>query len=182
MYVGVVGVAMKRIADVGVSTLTWVRPRVWRREYLIVANGELVGTLRWPRRFSSLAIAESADGRWSFQRFGLLRCNVRVRLDGRSAETAVFLIGRWGNGVLELGDGRRYRWRRMGLWRPWWVFIDAQDVGVMQCRSRLTLSRTRGRIEVTPSVLPQPDIPLLVLLGVHRLIERARRAAARAAV
>jgi len=172
---------MKRIADVSVSTMTWVRPRVLRREYHIVANGELVGTLRWPRRFSSLAIAESADGRWIFQRFGLFRRNVCVRVDGRPAEAAVFLSGWWGNGVLELGAGRRYRWRRMGLWRPWWVFTDAQDVGVVQCRSRLVLSRTRGRIEVTPPVLPQPDIPLLVLLGVYRLIERARRAAARGA-
>lgn len=181
MYVGVVGVAMKRIADVGVSSLTWVRPRVWRREYLIVGNEELVGILRWRRRFSSLAIAESADGRWTFQRFGLFRRNVCVRVDGRSAEAAVFLSGWWGNGVLELGAGRRYHWRRLGFWHPWWVFSDAQDVGVMQCRSRLTLSRTRGRIEVMPAVLPQPDIPLLVLLGVYRLIERARRAAARGA-
>ena len=181
MYVGMVMVTMKRIADVLVPALSWVRPRVLRREYHVVANRELVGTLRWPRRWSSLAIAESADGRWTFQRFGLFRCNVCVRVDGRSADAAVFLTGWWGNGVLDLGAGRRYRWRRAGLWHPWWVFTDARGVGVVRCRSRLTFSRTRGRIEVTPSVLPEPDIPLLVLLGVYRLIERARRAAARGA-
>ena len=172
---------MRTIAETGLTTLIWVRSRMTRREYNILANGELVGALRWPSLWSSLAMVETAGKRWTFQRFGLLRRKMCVRADGQSTDEAVFLSGWWGRGILELGAGRRYRWQRQGFWHPWWMFLDEQDIPVVQCRSQLALFRGGGRIEIAPSLLQHPDVPLLVLLGVYRVIERRRRAAARGA-
>ena len=61
---------MKGAALIG-QELTWTQTGCRKPEYELRADDEIVATLRWQR--GSLAVAETANGRWSFNRPGVGR-------------------------------------------------------------------------------------------------------------
>ena len=68
---------MRRIGEVGNRELACIQTGCRRPEYELWAADEAVATLRW--QGDSLAVAETAEGRWSFERPGFRRSRVSVR-------------------------------------------------------------------------------------------------------
>ena len=94
---------MRHIAEVNGQELAWTQRSYCQGEYELRAGDDAVATLRW--RGGSLAVAETSDGRWSFERPGYRRSWVSVRTAGTGTEIAVFSSYRTGSGTLELaGD------------------------------------------------------------------------------
>ena len=100
---------MKPIRGVAGQPLRWTQPTLLKREYELHAGDEVVATLRWQKTFGSLALAEAADGTWTFKRSGFLRPKITVRVPGSETEVAVFKPAWGGEGTLRLSAGRCYQ-------------------------------------------------------------------------
>jgi hypothetical protein len=85
---------MKAIPEVADQPLRWTRPALLKREYELRAWDDVVATLRWQKTFGSLALAETADGTWTFKRSGFLPRPIddrmiRIALHGPANDPAV---------------------------------------------------------------------------------------------
>ena len=100
---------MKKIAEIAQRKLKWSQPKALKREYELRADRELVATLKYRSAWGSFAIAESADGCWTFKRVGFWQTKATIRASGSDTDVAVFNNNTWANGgTLELTDGRKY--------------------------------------------------------------------------
>ncbi len=94
---------MRHIGEMKDQALAWAQRGYCHGEYELLAGDEAVASLRW--RGESLAIAETADGHWSFERPGYRRSRVSVRTVGSGTEIAAFNSNWTGGGTLELAGG-----------------------------------------------------------------------------
>ena len=101
---------VKRIAELIGRELRWEQRRGFRMEYELRDGDELAAVLRFPSSLRSYAIAESADGCWTFERTGFWRNKMVVRGCEDKNTLALFKENRWGNGggTLELSGGKKY--------------------------------------------------------------------------
>jgi hypothetical protein len=178
---------MRSIREVAEQTLRWTQPSALAREYELRAGDETLATLRWQKAFGSLALAESADGEWTFKRSGFLSPRVTVRAPGSETELAVFRPGWRGEGALRLSDGRGYQWANTSFWRSEWAFAD--EAGEPLVRFKTEFEPTTGfaffkqAAEVTFEHRGHSlaDLSLLTLLGWYLMVLMAEDAAGAAA-
>lgn len=144
------------------------QPAGKRRWELVTPDGVAAG-LHWPRFLSNLALAEAADGAWSFKRAGLTGSRVTVReqqWDHNLAEMAL----RWNRkGQLEF-VGRRFRWAPSNFWSTRWHWLADDDAPLVRFRRRSGL-RSRGEVEVTTDGHRYPELPILLTLGWYLMAE-----------
>lgn len=102
---------VKRIAELIGRELRWEQRRGFKTEYELRAGDELAAVLRFPSSLRSYAIAESADGCWTFERTGFWRNKTIVRRCEAKNALALFKENRWGSGggTLELPGGKKYQ-------------------------------------------------------------------------
>jgi hypothetical protein len=162
---------MRHIGEVNGQELAWTQTDYCHGEYKLRAGDETVATLCW--REGSLAIAETADGRWSFERPRYRRSRVSVRTVGSGTEIAVFSSLRTGGGTLELAGGRLFHWFATNLWRSRWVWREADGKELVRFRSRQRL-RLSGLVERSQGAAALPELDLLVTLGWYLLVMRAQ--------
>jgi hypothetical protein len=160
---------MRHIGEVNCQLLAWTQTDYCHGEYKLRAGDETVATLCW--REGSLAIAETADGRWSFERPGFRRSRVSIRIAGFGTEIAVFSSSWIGGGTLELVGGRLFYWSATNLWRSRWVWREADGKELVRFRSRQRL-RLSGLVERSQSAATLPELDLLVTLGWYLLVMR----------
>ena len=162
---------MKHIGEVKGQELVWAQRGYCHGEYGLRAGDDAVATLRW--RGGSLAVAETADGHWSFERPGYRRARVSVRTAGSGTEIAVFSSNWTGGGTLELVGGRLFHWSATNLWRSRWVWreADGTDLASLRSRQRLKLS---GLVERSQAGAALPELGLLVTLGWYLVVMRAQ--------
>lgn len=125
------------------GTLTWSRmPKTSPRAYALMQGAETVGALRWQKCWGSLASGETRTGSWSLKRIGFFNTKVSVRAAGSEQEVAAFDPNLFGGGRIEFGDGRCWRLRTNGLFKPSNELVDSS--GHME----VTLKPTRKGAEV----------------------------------
>jgi len=164
---------MRPLGDFMGQELRWVHPRVFKREYELYAGDELVATLRWPKAFSSQAVAEAADGRWMIKREGFFQAKIVVCPADEEMTIATMKRGMNGKGTLAFANGRGFKWASVSFWRGEWGWFS--DEGTLLLRFK------RGkRVEVEPVAFSLLETALLVLLGFY-LVKVAEEEAAAAA-
>ena len=129
-----------------------LRKPSWRRGlYELHAGDELVGLLD-VKAWSGASRAETTDGAWRLDRpRGFSQRRVRVlTADGDGRELATFhregMSGR--RGAIEL-DGRRYKLRAHGWWKPRWVWTTEDGEELAALTTRDTFREERGRASLT---------------------------------
>ena len=162
---------MRHIGELRDQDLAWTQTGYCHGEYELRTGDETVATLRW--RGGSLAIAETSDGRWSFERPGYRRSRVSVRTVGSGTEIAVFSSHWTGGGTLELAGGRLFHWSATNLWRSRWVWREADGTELVSLRSRQRL-RLSGLVERSQAAAALPELGLLMALGWYLTVMRAR--------
>ena len=70
---------MRRIENLTGKTLTWVQDKSKRRTYELRSDNATFACLRFERVLGSLATAETANRKWTFDRKGSLSQRVTVR-------------------------------------------------------------------------------------------------------
>jgi hypothetical protein len=129
--------------------LTWVELIGKPHWYELHAGDEVVGTLRWEEPFWGPAIAESADGCWTFERSGL------IRVTGSESELARLRLSE--RRVLKFRTGRLFEWLRRTWVPPSWIWRDSGGVPVLRMEHNEVVIEAASR--------DVPELPLLVLLG-----------------
>jgi hypothetical protein len=161
---------MKAIREVAEQALRWTQSSALAREFELRAGEEVVGTLRWQKAFGSLALAEAADGAWTFKRAGFLCPRVTVRLPGSEMEVAEFKPGWAGEGTLRLADGRSYQWQKTSFWRSEWAFAGEVGTALVHFKPEFAFFKHAAEVRVEPAAVAVPDLSLLALLGWYLMI------------
>jgi hypothetical protein len=161
---------MSAIREVADQVLRWTQPTLFAREFELHAGDEVVGTLRWQKTFGSLALAEAADGAWTFKRSGFLRPRVTVRLPGSEPEVAVLEPGWRGEGSLVCSDGRWHRWQNISFWRSEWAFADDVGETLVHFAPEFAFLGHAAEVKFGPRAASVPDLSLLTLLGWYLMV------------
>jgi len=125
----------------------------------------VIGRIRWPKMFRSLAEAEFGEDRWTFKRAGFLRPRVTVRMDATAEDAAVLELSFGGGGLLRMRSGRCFRWSRQGFWSHRFVFADDKGVQLVVIEPKLGVLRRSGAAHVHEKAATLQELPLLLLLG-----------------
>ena len=155
---------MKMIAEMIGRELKWVQPSVWKMEYELRADDELIATLRFRSSFGSFATAESADGCWTFKRVGFWQTKATIRGCGSDTEIAIFKNNTWsGGGTLELSDGRLLQ-ATTNFWQTAFEFRSETGETLVRFKSGgfVHLSAT---VEIHPDAAGRSELPWIVMLG-----------------
>jgi len=155
----------KRLTDHGLPTFQWVPVKGAKRSYELRSGTNVVGRMRWPQTFGSLAEAEFGDDHWTFKRGGFLRPRVTVRSQGANEDSAVLELSFGGGGLLRIRDGRCLRWIRQGFWSQRFAFADEKGVELVLIEPKFGIMRRSGAVRTAREASSLRELALLILVG-----------------
>src|SRR5204862_6075671 len=87
----------------------WRQPRLMDRFYELPSGSFLFGSLDFQSPFSSLAFAETEEGKWNFKRTGFWQQKVTIPNANNSQEIAIYRPRFWGGkSEIQFSNGRIY--------------------------------------------------------------------------
>ncbi len=164
------------------TQLTWLQPRALARAYELRAGEALLGRLTFTYTWRSQAIAETAEGRWSFERAGILHPRINIRAADHEESLVVYQPRFWGEGVLNWPDGRSFTWKPKGFWSLESTLSDAAGQVVLRFRYSREKRKLGDMFKLQvvvelQQVEPYRDLlPLLVPLGLYLMLLRQQDA------
>ena len=185
---------MRTILAAADQELVWRQPSIFKLEYELRADAEVLATLRWRTIADTLATVETAEGSWTFKRVGFWHPRITARPVGIERDAATF-EPRWtGAGPVTLAQGASHRWGQTNGWQTRWAWHDADGVPIVQFHNKHGMAGG-GHVEIAPAAatLPPvthldevyqpiatddedvppaalPEVPLLVTLGWYLLV------------
>ena len=161
---------MKSFAEMEGEPLTWTQLRAGR--YALRGGEDVFAQFRYQTALGSLATGEASHARWTFKRIGLQRPRITARKAGQEKDVAVLKHSGRGEAVLELADGRRFRWKATRARRREKGFYDPTGELVLRFYPQPVPAKVQARVEVGQGWAGLAELPLLVLIGWYRwLIE-----------
>lgn len=156
-------------------------PWVWqgvtggRRAWALTSEAGEVARVSWPKMLSSLAVAESLAGAWTFKATGFTGRRISVRRREWDHNIAVMERG-WGwQGRLEF-VGRRFRWKRQNFWATRWAW-EADDGAVLTSFRVQTSLRSRCEVTPTRDGYRFEELPILLCLGWYLIVLQRQQSA-----
>jgi hypothetical protein len=152
---------LKQLARAPPAGLKWTQRSSKQDE--LASDKDIFGIISWSTWWSSLATAQSAEGRWTFKRVGFLHQRITVREPGREANLCVVQVAWNGEATLNILGRGAFRWVP-NVWHRRWVLRGPDDKEVMN----VTLSgfvNVSGAVRIDSKWLSDPMLPLLALLG-----------------
>lgn len=159
---------MKPLAEAGYH-LIWVRPSQDDRSYALRSGEDEVAVLRWEKSSGSLAHARSSAGSWTLKRIGFLQPRISVREAGASEDLAWFEPGMGGGGAVHLASGHIFRWSS-NVWRAEWAWVNAAGKHGVKIHREFSVGERAGTVVIEPGVLPDRELPILIVLGWYLII------------
>ncbi len=159
---------MRTISESAID-LRWSRPKLLRSEYELLSKGELVGRLALHGFCNVAATAESGEGRWKFQREGILGTRATI-VSAESGDTlATFRSNIWGmGGELRFISGHRSR-AAMNFWGTQ-LRLESAPYGPLVTLRSGGLSHRSAEVDIANAARDLPELPLLVLFGWYLFI------------
>jgi hypothetical protein len=149
------------------STLRWLRAEQDRHEFQLAAEDDVVATLRWKSTVGSLAVAESAQGRWTLKRTGFLNPAIGLR-EADTGKDLGRLLAHGSHGSWIPAEGERLDWRRTSLLIPGWRFQDAKGNVVLEFEPvREKLRLVGALLTIAPKSESRPDLLQLLVVGLY---------------
>jgi hypothetical protein len=170
---------MTRIENLTGQALTWIQDRNRKRAYELRSDSAIFACLRFERVLGSLATAETAKRKWTFDRKGSLSQRITVRADESPIEVALFSPRLAGGGDVTISGGQRYRWKSMSFWRSEWAFLTDSGAPILTLKLKAQLFTRRAELFITAE---SPDTEMLALLGWYLMLRMSEDAAAAAAL
>jgi hypothetical protein len=160
------------------KTLNWIQSGSSKREFELRGEPGVFGSLKWQKRFGSLAAAITADDQWTFKREGFLHPRVSVRKTGSDQNLAIFKPGWTGSGILEFDNGLKLEWKNKNFLRSEWTFTDQNKEDILHFQSRPRILKINIQMGILKDL---PEIPLLACLGLYLLFLMHEESAASSA-
>ena len=171
---------MEPISKVAQKELIWTQPNAFKEDYELRGEEILVGTLKFRSAFGSLAIAETADGCWTFKRVGFFSTRVSVRACDSETDIASFKNNTWsGGGTLELPNGRTYR-ASTNFWQTKLELISEFDQLVLSYSDIGGFFRRTAMVQIEQNAAQIADLPWMVMLSWYLVVMMQRDSAAAA--
>jgi hypothetical protein len=162
--------------------LEWRQPGAFSRTYELKSVDSLLARLEFKKTFGTLAVAESAAGRWTFKRCGFLTPVVTARVEGSDADIASYTPNFTSTrGTLRLASGETLDLKTTNFWGSEWALFDAN-------RQQLVRFHNKGMIhhgadvDVSPAAGSRSDLDLLLTISWYILVMHMQDAAATTAV
>jgi hypothetical protein len=171
MKKGKLNIFMRSINEINNSILYWTQNlSSVKPEYeLLTSEGNLLGTLQWEKILSSSAFAESADGKWSFTKKGIIKQQIIIRVIETEHDIAKFSINWNGSGKLEFGEEQnKFNWNRTSLLHNEWSFTDTNEKKIVTLKPRLIKSECD--VEITKTSQSTSINFLLIALGWYLIV------------
>jgi len=157
------------------QTLQWKQPKRFHNEYKLHSQDHLWGTLIFDEnQFISRATAKSAEQEWGFKytRFTLPKVTVQKRND---LIAQAIIETNWGwYGTLIFADGPRYLWKSTDYAENEFCFLTSENHPLVFFKPHKGFLKFEAEVEIDPVVLPNPNLPLLTLLGWFLILLRMR--------
>jgi hypothetical protein len=166
----------------------WIQPKTSENLFELHAGEALLARLAFRSMWGTLAVAETADGSWSFKRVGFLNPRVTVRVLDQPEDLAVYQPKFWGDGTLTFADGRSLAWKPLNFWATIWAFKSADDQTLITFkpgREKEKLSdifKTQATVELGLLLNNRDLLPILLPLGMYLVALHSQDAAGAAAV
>lgn len=155
---------MKPLESVA-TKIVWTKPDPEKDEYVLRDGGEVVAKLDWT---SDSAKGEWAGGSVVMKKAGFLNPHVVVR-DAKSGEN----LGRFeptmgGGGIVQLADGRSYKWVSHAWQADWhWITTAGDTLLTFKYSGFAVDGSPEGSIEIAESSPRGPNLPAALLLGCY---------------
>ena len=165
----------------------WVQQKTMDKYFELFMADHLIGTLAFRSAFGTLAEAVTSIQSWTFKRVGFFNTRVTIRKPDEELDHATFYPRIFGDGVLQIMDGRSFSWAPLNFWRTRWVFYDNGDIPVLQFwegSQEFKISeifKTQAAVEILDASLSEEQLSLLVPFGFYLIIMHKNDTAAGAA-
>jgi hypothetical protein len=169
---------MQRIPKDTSFIAEWRKPGTLDSLYELRCENLYLGSLDFQSPFTTIAFAETADGKWSFKRVGFWNQKVTIREEGKHENIAT-----WSNSEICFNNGKIYIWKSSNFWSNQWAFISSNDEVVMTIEQGVAekkfsdIFKTQATIEIYPSKEMQGNITVLLPFAFYLLILQQRDAA-----
>ena len=152
---------MKSLSGVDLDSLEWVQRSITEDE--LVSGNETLAALHWTSSWSSLAVAESAEGRWTFKRVGFIHSKVTIRKEGGNADLYVVPLGWSGEATITLQELGAFKWTP-NVSHTTWILRDSQEIEVMRIELNGFVN-VSGKLTLKQTSLDSEKLTLLAILG-----------------
>ena len=146
-------------------TIVWTKPDPEKNEYVLRDGDEIVAKLAWQE---ASAQGEWSDGKVVMKKVGFLNPHVIVR-DAKNGEN----LGRFeptmgGGGIVQLADGRSYKWVSHA-WQADWHWVSTAGVTLLTFKfSGFAVDGSpEGSIEIAETTPRGGNLPASLLLGCY---------------
>jgi hypothetical protein len=157
--------------------LQWVQIGDLESQLLADGSNDPFATLKWAKKWGSLATGETSDGKWTLKRVGFLHPKVTVRELSSTTETALFSLNWGGDGVLELAsEATKFVFKKASMWDSEWILRrSGVEETILSIKPELSLTNTLSRnimakVELGQNALSEPRLSLLALVTWHVII------------
>ena len=121
---------MNQVAEALTPDFQWKQLSVHRWEHVLRAGDQVLITLKWRSGSGALAIAQTAEGAWEFNRTSLFDMRATLR-STNSPTAAVFEPDFMGRGNLTFTDGREFKWHNPNFRMTAWQWLTREGTPIM---------------------------------------------------
>lgn len=172
---------MKSITALVDHPLTWAQPKGMKSFYELRFGGEVVATMHFPKMLSSMAVGESSDGKWEFERKGIFEVRISAQDPERGTETVFFTPRVFkGGGIVQTESGKKLELVQ-NVWRS--IFLLKTETGeiLFEMKSRGFFKHFVD-VQMNRRSASYPELPCLVMLVFYIILMARRDAAVHSAV
>jgi hypothetical protein len=155
------------------NQLGWQQPGWFSRNIEISSSGSLAALLRfqnWGRRCD----ATCADGMWRFDTPGFFGRTVKLTSLPNGSPVGSF-NWKFRSGLVRLDEGEVFEWKSLGFWSRERAFLTPSGFPVLTFKPTVFSLKSRGEITIHREYANIPQLPMLVMLGVHLVLTEQRR-------
>ncbi len=146
------------------AELDWTYPSAGERAFVLRANGNQIGWLRFEKEPGSFSAAELEGSRWTFERTGPTHSGIVIRAAGSNQPAAEFSSSLSG-GAVAFASGARYSWIRQHPWSSRWCFRSKEPKSMVCVTQEARPLQSGSKVTVCCDAAGNPETPLLVLLA-----------------
>ncbi len=143
--------------------LIWSPSTVLRQHYELLAGETVLAQLDMSNG-TSAAQAHVAEGRYTIKQEGFFRQQIMLRTNESGPVLATYTRG-WGIGMLQLTDGRLFKWENANFWgtkKAWKTYSGTHIIHFQSSPWTRDLL-----VKVEPEAVTTPEHSLLVIMGLY---------------
>lgn len=143
--------------------INWTKPG--DTEHLLETKDGPLGTITFS---DDDGRAETADGKWSFHKHGFLNPHVLVRNIETGKQLGRFEAAMSGGGMLDLVEGRHYKFSANTWKAEWrWLATAGDELVTFDFSGYAVDGSPEGTVEIHEKGYESPCLPMLVVLGCY---------------